>query len=235
MQIAICDDDSVFRESLKAVLVDYCKDKRIAADYFEFSDTDSLLKKEILFDVIFLDFRFQNGNGMEAAKTLRSRNFTGCIIFITGFPQFVYDSFEVQPFRFFVKPIDETKLRSALDQFLQSHRMMNHIVINQDGEQITLDAGKILYLEGDGKYCLIRTNDEVYHSSKTLSQVQKMLPQHCFYRIHKSYVVNMYCVASIHGSELLLTNGERASIGRSHLSNFKKSYMEFVRNYYIQL
>lgn len=235
MQIAICDDDKVFRQELKESIMRYRKEKRIAADIFEFDDPTALLACESVFDMVFMDYCFKEQNGLEAAKTLRARNFTGSIIFVTGYPQFVYDSFEVQPFRFFVKPLEEEKLRAAMDQYLRQHTLLNHIVIIQNGEQLTLDAAGILYLEGDGKYCLIRTSDNTYRSSKTLSQVQALLPEHCFYRIHKSYVVNMYSVSAIQGHELLFVNGERASIGRSRLKDVKKSYMNFVKNYYVRL
>ena len=235
MKIAICDDDGLFRQTLKDNVIGYCQEKRIAADVYEFDAPDTLLADKAVFDVVFMDYQFESQDGLEAAKMMRARNFTGSIIFVTAFPQFVYDSFEVQPFRFFVKPLQEEKLRAAMDQYLRQHKLLNHIVIIQDGEQFTIDAADILYLEGDGKYCLIRTANNTYRSSKTLSQVQILLPQHCFYRIHKSYVVNMYSISCIQGRELLLVNGEKAVIARSHLKDFKKSYMDFVKNYYVRL
>jgi len=235
MQIAICDDDKIFRESLKTQIDAYRLEKRIAVDVYEYDELQSLLSAEVVFDIVFLDYYFEKSNGLDAARVLRKKNFSGTIIFITSFPQFVYDSFEVQPFRFFVKPLSDEKLRAALDHYLSEHRLLSPILIVQDGEQVTIDADKILYLEGDGKYTLIRTAEKTYHSSKTLSQVQAMLPKHCFYRIHKSYVVNMYCISSIQGCELLMINGEKACIGRTRLADFKKCYMEFVKNYYVRL
>ena len=217
------------------MLLDYKKQKRIALDIYEFSDGRSLLESKIVFDMILLDYQLPDINGMEAAKELRAKNAAGCIIFITQYPQFVYDAFEVQPFRFFLKPVSEEKLYSALDTFLENNSHLSPIVIISDGQQITLEAKSIIYLEGDGKYCLVRTTDNTYRSSKTLSKVHELLPAHCFYRIHKSYVVNMYYISSIQGSELILINGERASIGRTRLADFRKSYMDFVRNCYVRL
>lgn len=235
MQIAICDDERYFRNELRDKLLEYKKEKRISMDLFEFDNGKSLLESEIIFDMIFLDYQLPDINGMEAAKELRLRNASSCIIFVTQFPQFVYDSFEVQPFRFFVKPLCAEKLFSALDTYLDHNKLLNPIVIINEGQQITIEAKNILYLEGDGKYCLIRTTDNTYRSSKTLCHVQALLPKHCFYRIHKSYVINMYYISSIHGSEIILTNSEKASIGRTRLSDFRKEYMNFVKNYYVRL
>ena len=235
MIIAICDDESLFVQELRAQILEYTKEKRIAADIHEFADGKALLESDKLFDIIFLDYKLPDMNGLDAARQLRKKRCTSSIIFVTAFPQFVYDSFEVQPFRFFVKPLEKDKLRAALDNYISQRSLFNSLVVIRDGEQITIDSRDVIYLEGDGKYCLVRTKDDSFRSSKTLSQVQELLPEHCFYRIHKSYVVNMYCISSINGSELILTNGERAAIGRTRLASFRKSYMDFIKHYYVRL
>ncbi len=235
MQIAICDDEDVFRQDLKDRLVNYKKEKRISMDIYEFENGESLLSSDMVFDMIFLDYQLPDINGMDIARTLRLRNAACSIIFVTQYPGFVFESFEVTPFRFFVKPLEDEKLHAAMDTYLSNNKLLNPVVIVHNGQQITIEAKNILYLEGDGKYCLVRTVDDTFRSSKTLSHVQALLPKHCFYRIHKSYVVNMYYISLIQGSELQLINGERASIGRTRLADFRRSYMDFVKNYYVRL
>lgn len=100
MQVAICDDEKSFRDELKSVLIEYKMAKRIQIDIYEFENGDSLLNSNIVFDVLFIDFQMPGFNGLETAKRLRLKNCICSIIFITSFPQFVFDSFEVQPFRF---------------------------------------------------------------------------------------------------------------------------------------
>lgn len=234
MQIAVCDDERAFRQELTRRLTEYKNERNITMDICEFEDGQSLLSSGRDFDMIFLDCELPKKNGLEIAAELRRRSYLCGIIFITAYPQYVYDSFEVQPFRFFLKPLDEQKLIAAMDSFLAHQGFLNPVVVMQDGTQIALDARKIIYLEGDGKYCLIRTADGFYRSSKTLGQVQELLPAHCFYRIHKSYVVNMYCIAKVDEHEVLMVNGERAAVGRSRTKEFRRIYREFVRNYYVR-
>lgn len=234
MQVAICDDEKIFRDELKKKLLEYRSEKRIEIDIYEFESGNSLLNSENVFDMVFIDYQMPGLDGLETAKSMRLKNCICSIIFITSFPQFVFDSFEVQPFRFFVKPLDAVKLKAAMDSYLKQQKLLNPIVIVEDGEQKTINSENIVYLEGDGKYCLIRTTDTTFKSSKTISKVQELLPKHCFYRIHKSYVVNMYCVSSIVGNEAVLINGEKARIGRNHIADFKKVYMNFVKNFYVK-
>lgn len=235
MQIAICDDEKEFRNELKNLLLEYKKEKRIQIDIYEFDNGKSLIDSNKIFDIIFIDFQMPGINGLETAKNLRLKNCICSIIFITSFPQFVFDSFEVQPFRFFIKPLDANKLKSAMDSYLKQQKLLNPIIIIENGEQKTINSENILYLEGDGKYCLIRTTDNIFKSSKTISKVQELLPKHCFYRIHKSYVVNMYCISSIIGNEVVLINGEKARIGRNHITEFKTVYRDFVKNFYVKV
>ena len=235
MQVAICDDEGVFRQELHKVLLNFKYDKRICIDIYEFENGENLIQSETVFDIVFLDYQMPGMDGMETARVLRARNSICSIIFITAYPEFVLESYEVQPFRFMIKPIETAKINEALDNYIRQQKLLYPLVIIEDGEQKTINAQDIIYLEGDGKYCYVRTNEETIHSSKTLAQVYKLLPQHCFYRIHKSYVINMYFIASIKGNTVTFTNGEMAIIGRNRIAEFKKVYMKFIKNYYVRM
>lgn len=234
MLVAICDDDPVFRSELKRIIVNYKREKRLNVDIYEFETGEKLLCSTEIFDIIFIDFQMPGLDGLETAKVLRKRKFICCIIFITNYPQFVLDSFEVQPFRFFVKPITENKVISSLDSYLAQKKLLNPIIVIDEGVQYTINSEDIIYLEASGKNCIVRTNQRTFRSSKTLSKIENVLPLHCFYRIHKSYIINMYCISEICKNEVTLINGEKATISRPILSKFKKSYANFVKNYYLR-
>lgn len=235
MQIAICDDESVFREELKNFLLDYKKRKKLHIDIYEFSRGENFISSDLSFDIVFLDYQMPGQNGMETAKLLRSKNATCSIVFITNYPQFVLEAFEVQTYRFFIKPVTRAQIEDTVDNYIFQQALLCPLIKIQDGEQITINSKDIIYIEGDGKYCYIRTSCCTYHSSKTLSRVIECLPQHCFYRIHKSYAVNLYCISSIKDNFVLLNNGEKALIGRNRSSDFKSAYRDFVKNYYVRL
>lgn len=121
-----------------------------------------------------------NLNGMETARILRSRKNICSIIFITSFPEFMIEAFEVNTYRFLIKPLDTIKLSKDIDCFVKDKKMFSPIVVNVYGEQIVISSEDIIYLEGSGKYCNIRTINNTVQSSKTLAGVLKLLPQHCF-------------------------------------------------------
>ena len=231
MTIAICDDEDVFRGKLKEYLLSYKRKHRLQIDIIEFSNGEALLSYDGIPDIVFLDYQMPGINGMGAARTLRARNNICSIIFVTSYPEFMIESFEVNTYRFFIKPIDIKKLNDALDNYIKEKKMFAPVVINVGVEQIVINSEDIIYLEGAGKYCNIRTTTALYRSSKTLSGVYSLLPQHCFFRTHKSYVINLYCVVSIKSDCVILSNGEKAKIGRRSLTEFKNAYKEFVKHF----
>lgn len=235
MKFAICDDEKHFRDQLKMNISVYMEERRLYFDICEFASGEDLLASDKAFDMVFLDYQMSGIDGMDAARELRRRNLSCSIVFVTSYPQFILESFEVQPYRFYIKPISQDQITALLNTFIQQHRLLAPITVVHDGEQTVINVKDILYLEGDGKYCIIRTSNNTYSSSKTLSQVHELLPQHCFYRSHKSYVVNLYSVSSFDGKTATLVNGEIDKISRSQTAEFKRVYMQFVKDYYVKV
>ncbi len=230
MLVAICDDDPVFRSEISRMITEHLKKHRVGVKIVEFEDGDSLLGSGDVFDMVLIDYLMPGTDGLETAKKMRARRYVCSIIFVTSYPQFILDSFEVQPFRFFIKPVDVNKLEAALNSYLEQQRQLNPIVILDEGKRHTIKTEDIIYLEADGRNSIIRTKDKSYQCSKNLSMLQKMLPMFCFYRVHKSYIINMYCIFTIRKNEIGLINGEKAMISRSNLAGFKRAYAEFVKN-----
>lgn len=216
-------------------MVNYKKDRRIQLDIYEYSNGKDLLSSDLIFDIIFMDYQMPALDGMTTARMLRKKNCTCSIVFVTNYPDFVFESFEVTPYRFFKKPISPTDIETTLDSYIRQQKMLAPIIINDYDGQKTIASKDVVYLEGDGKYCIIRTIHDTVHSSKTLGGVLKLLPQYCFYRVHKSYAVNMYHIDQIDNNQILLMNGERVIVGRHNAADFKRAYKEFVKNYYLRL
>ena len=235
MLAAICDDEKIFRDAIKSELTEYAAAHRLRLDICDFSCADDLLVSEKRFDMVFLDYQMPGIDGMEAARVLRSRSVTCSIVFVTSYPQFVLESFEVQPFRFLLKPVQADQITDLMNSFLGQQKKLSPIVVIHDNRQTVVEAKEILYLEGSGKYCVIRTMDNTYTSSKTLAQVHALLPQHCFYRTHKSFVINLYCVRSFDKDTVTMLNGEIAKIGRGKIRELRQVYAQFVKDYYIKV
>ncbi len=78
-----------------------------------------LLNSEKNYDIIVLDYQLGSTNGLTVAKELRKRNVLSSIIFLTSYPNFMIDAFEVNTFRFLLKPIDKSKFFKAIDYYIK--------------------------------------------------------------------------------------------------------------------
>lgn len=234
MRVAICDDEKVFREEMRSALVAYKAERRLHIDVYLYASGEALLANPKAFDMVFLDYQMPGMDGMEVARELRRRNLTCSIVFVTSYPEFVFEAFEVQPYRFLCKPVAPEQIEALMTGFIREQKRLAPITVMADGEQVVIQSKDILYVEGDGKYCIIRTMKKTYNSSKTLAQVHALLPQHCFYRSHKSFVLNLYSIHSFEKGIVKLTNSEIARIGRSKIPEFKRVYKQFIKDYYIK-
>lgn len=234
MQVAICDDDKIFREEIIQFLIDYKKNHLVCIDMYEFENGNQLLNSTDSFDILFLDYQMPGKNGFEIAKEIRVKNNMCNIVFVTNYPDFVYESFEVNPYRFLLKPVCKNKLTDLMNSFIAKQKLLAPIIVINEHERLIIESKNILYLEGNGKYSKIITSQGTFTSSKTLSQVHELLPKHCFYRTHKSFVVNLYYIKSYNDNFISLTDGSSIDLARNKRAEFKKTLSLFIKDHYVR-
>ena len=216
MFAALCDDDKYITEEIKKLLLEYAKDNRITIDIDEFESGEELLNSEKNYDIIVLDYQLGSTNGLTVAKELRKRNVLSSIIFLTSYPNFMIDAFEVNTFRFLLKPIDKSKFFKAIDDYIKIVDANYPITIIQNKELKKINSNEICYIEADGKYSNIHLSDKIMHCSKTLAGVTKLLPAYCFVKTHRAFVVNLHYIKSYSSDTVYLSNGESAFLSKNY-------------------
>lgn len=235
MFAALCDDDKYITEEIKKLLLEYAKDNRITIDIDEFESGEELLNSEKNYDIIVLDYQLGSTNGLTVAKELRKRNVLSSIIFLTSYPNFMIDAFEVNTFRFLLKPIDKSKFFKAIDDYIKIVDANYPITIIQNKELKKINSNEICYIEADGKYSNIHLIDKIMHCSKTLAGVTKLLPAYCFVKTHRAFVVNLHYIKSYSSDTVYLSNGESAFLSKNYQKSFQASYMNFLKKNYVRL
>lgn len=231
MKIAICDDKEVMRKELKKQLEDYAIKRHIDLVYYDFSNGADLLASSIEYDVIFMDYQMEGLDGLETSRKLREKGIKSAIIFLTSFPHIVFNAFEVNTYRFLLKPLDKEKLISAMDDYLKSLDDSHYIVIKTDDSNRRINIDDIIYAEASDKYCYIRTPEENILYKNTLSEFEKLLPQDCFFRSHRTYLVGFKHIVSHTATNILFDNNERALISKLKYKPFQKAFRDYVKRY----
>ena len=232
LRIAICDDSEYVRKETNRELFNYCMDRDIDYTVKEFENGESFLKEINNYDLVLLDYQFENKgkDGMSIAREIRKINSDIIIIFLSSYTNIVYDTFEVDAFRFLVKPIDKEKFYAAMDDCFKTLQNDNTLIVKVEGTSHYIKENQISYAEGNGKKSIIHfiNKEEVLECNETLSSIMERLSERLFYRCHKSFLVNMKYVESFNHTDLMLQNKKSIMISRQKYKSFCEAYSEFL-------
>lgn len=192
--------------------------------------------KKLKPDLVFLDVQMPWMSGFEMLELFDEINFA--IIFTTAFDQFAAKAFRISAIDYLLKPIDSNDLKEAIRKAaekIQQKSGTDNIVnllqnikkpeVNQriavpgrEGYEF-IEAGKIIYAKAEGSYTHVFLNDKrKLIISKTLSDIEELLPPEHFQRIHHSTLVNLSHVTHLFktdGGFVVLDNGEKLVVSKS--------------------
>ncbi len=113
-RIAICDDDVRMRRFLCRTV----SESGISCRVEEFAGGADLLRGYGEYDILFLDIDMPGGNGIEVAERIRRSDRKVKIIYVTGYQDYMSQSFAVHPFAFLVKPVQKEEIIRQMKEAL---------------------------------------------------------------------------------------------------------------------
>lgn len=231
MHIAVCDDESYFRKILIKDLNTYAAEYGLELIIYEYRDGNDLLTSNISFDVIFMDYRMEERNGLDTVSVLRKRNIDTKVIFISSYKEVVFDSMKVNTFRFLVKPYNKEDLYEALNSVIAIQETNSYIVLKDTVNQknITIPEDKIIYAQADNNYAEVVTPNGIFVYLDKISKLEKELKDECFYRSNRSFIVNFNYIIGYSKKEIELSNGHKALISSSKYKDFKSKYLNYLK------
>ena len=126
INVAVCDDETEVLDTIKNYLISYQIQYDIECATHTFSNGSDFLESldKIKFNIVFLDIEMPEMDGLEIAKHIREKSADDVyIIFVTSYPSYMHDSFQVQPFQYIVKPVTRMSRNNWSDSVWNiSHR-----------------------------------------------------------------------------------------------------------------
>lgn len=238
MRIAVCDDNRIILNEISEMLEEYLEKSKIKASYYCFESYNDISGRTDDFDLFLLDYRMDDysaksneTSGMEFAKSLRKKyGNSKTVIFITAYPEIVYDAFEVRAYRFIPKPIVKEKLFKAIDDYLASHTDTDTLLIKMNDEVNVINISDIYYLEVSRKDTFIYFKDTCIKCRRTISSFEKELEPYGFMRIHRSFIINTRRIMSFDTRTARLDNGEKIFISQKKYSELCEAYLKNNKN-----
>lgn len=230
MKIAICDNEPSTLDFVSSVIEDIAFAQSMDIKYEAFLSYESLMRQIGDFDLFIIDYKMPGINGMEFAKKVYSEFGTGKgLIFITAYPEIVYEAFEVRAYRFLVKPLSKEKIIETVNEYIKDLASSRKLTIRIDDEFNILNADDIYYMEAARKYTYIYLKDDCIKCRRTITSFENELSDYGFFRIHRSYLVNINKVKKFDSRICILENGEKIFISQKKYDEICQLYLESIK------
>lgn len=178
-----------------------------------------ILKKGNI-DLMFLDINMPYLSGIEFLESLDKAPLT---ILSTAYSEYALDGYRLNVIDYLLKPISFQRFFQAVQkaqEIFQTQILLQNVedsqpnlFIRQGDSFQKIDWDDILYVEGMQNYLKIHLNNKTLTIHQTMLSLEALLPKDAFYRIHKSYLINVYKIDSISGGRLFI-NGEELPISK---------------------
>ncbi|MBK1894818.1 LytR/AlgR family response regulator transcription factor [Chryseobacterium paridis] len=179
-------------------------------------------------DLMFLDIEMPDLNGIDFLKSLHKKPKT---IFTTAYREFAIEGFELEAVDYILKPISFERFFKAVDRVLRKNT-----ATKEEGEFIILKSGglnkrilleDIVYFEscGNDVKVIVKDNTSIIAKDK-ISELDMLLSQKGFVRVHRSFLINSQFVTAFNNDELMLGKYS-IPVGRT----YKKEVDEFITDF----
>ncbi|MCW3466634.1 LytR/AlgR family response regulator transcription factor [Chitinophaga nivalis] len=183
--------------------------------------------KENSVDLIFLDIRMPEINGIELLKILGNKY---KVILTTAYAEYAHQGFEFDVIDYLLKPITLERFLISINKLIErtkdNHQTKNDVIFVRSGAKGSLEKivlSDVYYIEACPNYVSIHNAKEKKLVQIGLYQLEKALPKN-FKRVHKSYIINTDKISSICGNLITLYGPiEKLPIGNTYKEDFIKS------------
>ncbi|MDG2357957.1 MAG: LytTR family DNA-binding domain-containing protein [Polaribacter sp.] len=239
----IVDDEPKAIQSLSWELSNFSDQIKVIAT-FNNPEKALLYLVENDIDCLFLDIEMPTMDGFQFLNKLKSRNFA--VIITTAYSEYAIKALKKDALDYLLKPIDSDDLEETIAKvkkycskslyYNKIEKVLLHfneklntkkIAINTDGKLIFLESKEILFIVSDGNYSTFHTtNNKKIVVTKKLKEINTLLPNEIFYRIHKSYIINLTKVKEFLKTDgyVIIENNHKIPVSRQKKSEFLEKF-----------
>lgn len=236
-KIAICDDEISQTSIIEAEVLKLFSllDKAVEIDIFYSPESliNNVTKLNNMYQIIFLDIEMGQLDGVETAKILREYDRDFLLVFITSYTSYMLSSFEVQPFRYILKPLQFdlfSKIIKDINEELDNRNDFLFYNAGRDKFQLRMKDIVCITSQNGRKVRVSLTDNKVVEFYDKIKSIYNGLPKSYFVRVNSGTIINMNFIHSVIGDEIQLENGEFTFISRRNRKIFKQKYSLFIES-----
>ena len=239
LEAVIVDDEEKALQSLSWELTNFSDEIKVVAS---FTDPFKALKhlENYSPDCLFLDIEMPTMDGFQFIQKLKNKDFP--VVITTAYNQYAIKALKNEAIDYLLKPIDSddlkdtiTKIRKYNSRTYTAERLEKillnfnaksihkKVTFNTDGKLLFMESDDILYAESDGNYSTVYLSDgQKIVLTKKLKEVNALLPEETFYRVHNSYIINLNKIKEFLKTDgyVVLSSNHKIPVSRQKKSDF---------------
>lgn len=232
----ICEDQPRELEFIRKELEKMFQERHVPITFACFDKSKKCLeyienRREVC-DVFFVDIEMPGYSGLELCRSLRAADQDSLIIFISNREEMVFQTFEVQPFRFIRKSRFSGEAEHMVDAVIAELEEREGIMLSvkelHSDRVYAWNIHQIFYIESLGKTCRVATENGAAALQYRLKDFEEKVADWGFLKPHRSYLVNYRKIRMIEKSEIILDNGERIPLSRYQAETIREQYIHLV-------
>lgn len=196
----VVDDEPISRDIISEY-IEQTPDLTKVAEAENAIEAMSLLENTEV-DLVFLDINMPKLSGINFVKSIKS---LPNVVFITAYPEFAVEGFEVEAIDYLVKPVPFERFLKAVNKvksITKSDQQEHIITIKADKRTYRINCEDILYIKSLGDYVQVVTSDKPLITNLTMKEMETMLDGSAMLRIHKSYIINLNRLKYLEGNQV---------------------------------
>lgn len=201
MKIIIADDEKLARLRLKSLINELSEDMQVVAEVS--NGSDALYEwEQTQADVMLLDIRMPDMDGLEVARRLMAIEAPVAIVFTTAYDEYALPAFDANAIDYLLKPIRKDRLLKALlkaqvmtqarlddlSRLLPSDGIRSHICVQVKSGLHLVPIQDVIYFQADQKYVMIKTENGEFLCEESLKALENEFTD-LFIRVHRSALV----------------------------------------------
>lgn len=228
MRIGICDDEKICRESAKKICIEYFQVNNLDYELIEFKSCEELLASTQELHILLLDIEMKGIDGITAKNILADQKSNVRIIFMTSHTQEMVNAFGKYVYGFLVKPIALESVFNLLDKIIRDIGKGFVVETEHNGKKKYIKGEDIVFIEAEDKYSFIKTESDSYLVRRSMNEWEILLKEQNFFRVHKSYIVNLAYVKYF-DEYIILENDIKIKISNRKTKTFKYTYHDYLK------
>ena len=229
MKLVICDDNPADIDYITGLVGEWRRQTGAGVEILSFPSAEALLfawEENRDMDILLLDIEMGEISGMKLARHLRRAGAAMQIVFITGYMDYIAEGYDVEALHYLLKPVTGERLGQVLDRALERIRTREHMLwlTLQDGV-VRLSVYEIRYLEVMRNYTTVHGAEDS-SVKRSLNDLERELDGG-FYRIHRSFIVNLRFVKRITRTEVILKDGTALPLSRKHYEGLNQALIAY--------